>query len=101
MEMHAVAKSVNAVFSPNNKYIVPRFQREYSWETSQVDDFWNDIVQQIKCEAGEAKHSEYFIGCVVLIGEDSKPDFIIVDGQQRMTTLTLLMKLIANKLGTL
>jgi uncharacterized protein with ParB-like and HNH nuclease domain len=101
MEMNAVAKTVHAVFSPNNKYIVPRYQREYSWETSDIDDFWSDIVQQIKCEAGVPKYSEYFIGCVVFVGEDSKPDFTIVDGQQRMTTLTLLMKLIANKLRAL
>ena len=101
MEMNAVAKTVHAVFSPNNKYIVPRYQREYSWKEDDVDEFWSDIIQQIKCEAGVPKYSEYFIGCVVFVGEDSKPDFTIVDGQQRMTTLTLLMKLIANKLREL
>lgn len=101
MEMTVIVKIVEDVFAGKSKYIVPRFQREYSWGTSEIDDFWDDIVQQIKCEEGVTKHSDYLLGSIVLVGELTKSDFIIVDGQQRMTTLTLLLKLISNKLSEL
>lgn len=98
MELNAQTKSVNEIFSPNKKYIVPRFQREYSWENEEVEEFWNDIVYQIKIINNQIKNEEYFVGCIVLVGEDSKPEYLIVDGQQRLTTLTILLKAIIDRL---
>jgi len=90
MELNAETRSVNEIFSPNKKYIVPRFQREYSWETEEVEEFWEDVTQQISISANKKiKNEEYFIGCIVLVGEDSNPEYLIVDGQQRLTTLTI------------
>jgi uncharacterized protein with ParB-like and HNH nuclease domain len=39
MELNAETRSVNQILSPNKKYIVPRFQREYSWKEEEIDDF--------------------------------------------------------------
>lgn len=88
MELNAETRSVNEIFSPNKKYVVPRFQREYSWQSEEVEEFWDDIAQQIKlaplksrAKTKKIKNEEYFIGCIVLVGEDSKPEYQIVDGQ--------------------
>ena len=102
MELNAQTRSVNEVFSPNKVYIVPRFQREYSWQIEEVEEFWEDISQQISIDKhGTANYEEYFIGCIVLVGEDSKPEYLIVDGQQRLTTLTILLRAIIDRLNEL
>lgn len=102
MELNAVTRSVGDIFSVNKRYLVPRFQREYSWSKEEVDEFWDDIVQQIKLSKGKKPiNEEYFIGCIVLVGDDSKPDFLIVDGQQRLTTLTILLRAIVERLKEL
>lgn len=102
MELNAVTRSVGDIFSLNKRYLVPRFQREYSWGKDEVDEFWEDILQQIKIHLdGKITNEEYFIGCIVLVGEDSKPDFLIVDGQQRLTTLTILLRAIVARLQEL
>lgn len=102
MELNAVTRSVGDIFSVNKRYLVPRFQREYSWSREEVDEFWDDIVQQIKLsKSKKAVNEEYFIGCIVLVGEDTKPDFLIVDGQQRLTTLTILLRAIVERLKDL
>ena len=60
MELSAVTKSVGDIFSVNKKYLVPRFQREYSWTKEEVDEFWEDIVQQISVVQCKPKNEEYF-----------------------------------------
>jgi hypothetical protein len=72
-------------------YGIPRFQREYSWTKENVEDFLRDVV----VEAG----SEYFIGSVVLYRADTY--FGIVDGQQRLTTVTMLLAALRNKFADL
>lgn len=101
MELIAETRSVNQILSPNKRYIVPRFQREYSWKEEEIDEFWDDIVQHIKIQDGCLVPSEYFIGCIVLVGEESKAAYHIVDGQQRLTTLTVLLRCIISRLKEL
>ncbi len=101
MELHAETRSVNQIFSPNKKYMVPRFQREYSWEGEEIDEFWDDIVQQIKTVEAKVRNEEYFIGCIVLVGEETKLEYLIVDGQQRLTTLTIFLRCIVSRLSEL
>lgn len=102
MELNAVTRSVNDIFSPSKKYLVPRFQREFSWGDEEIGEFWDDIAQQISVDGdNNVKKEEYFIGCIVLVGEDTKPDYLIVDGQQRLTTLTILLRAIVERLKEL
>ncbi|MBK1674984.1 RloF protein [Ectothiorhodospira shaposhnikovii] len=61
---------------------IPRFQRPYSWEDEHVQDFWDDVV------ANQA--DDYFIGSMVVF-KNSKQRFGVVDGQQRLTTITILL----------
>ncbi|MCY3640078.1 MAG: DUF262 domain-containing protein [Gammaproteobacteria bacterium] len=67
-------------------YRVPAFQRDYSWGPDEWDDLWQDIVA-LTDEDSEPAH---YMGYLVLQSADNK-DFEIIDGQQRMTTLSLLV----------
>ncbi|HCW91449.1 MAG TPA: DUF262 domain-containing protein [Marinobacter sp.] len=68
------------------KYRVPPFQRDYSWTEDEWDDLWQDIVGLFE-EDGEPAH---YMGYLVLQSEDSKR-FDIIDGQQRLTTISLMV----------
>ncbi len=94
MDLHAYTKSISDLLSVNKKYIVPRFQREYSWKKEEVQELWRDIKSSIRVENGTCVNNEYFIGSLVLVGQDSSPEMKIVDGQQRLTTITILLSAI-------
>ncbi len=63
------------------RFNVPEFQREYAWETDEIDEFFGDL-------AGALGEESYFLGLIIVTGE--KPVMDVVDGQQRILTLTLL-----------
>jgi hypothetical protein len=63
-------------------FYIPRFQRPYSWEKDNVTDFWDDLTRDTE--------QPYFIGPLVLYRSGSQR-FAVVDGQQRLTTITLLL----------
>jgi len=67
-------------------YKIPRFQRPYSWERTHVEEFWNDTVVD--------NEGDYFIGNFVVY--DDKGVLAMVDGQQRLTTITLLLCALRN-----
>lgn len=97
MELHAYTKTISDLFSVKKKYIVPRFQREYSWTKEQVFELWNDIVANISIEDENLVHTEYFIGSLVLVGDDKSISLQIVDGQQRLTTITILLSALCQR----
>jgi uncharacterized protein with ParB-like and HNH nuclease domain len=65
-----------------NTFFIPRFQRAYSWEAEQIVQFWSDIVDNIK--------DSYFIGSIVVY-KRGRSSLALVDGQQRLTTITILL----------
>jgi hypothetical protein len=67
-------------------YRVPPFQRDYSWTEEEWDDLWLDMLGLLE-EDGEPAH---YMGYLVLQSSDSKR-FAIIDGQQRLTTLSVLV----------
>jgi uncharacterized protein with ParB-like and HNH nuclease domain len=98
MELHAYTKTISDLFSVKKKYVVPRFQREYSWTKEQVSELWDDIISNINIVSGESFiHEEYFIGSLVLVGDDKSILLQIVDGQQRLTTLTILLSALCQR----
>lgn len=66
------------------KYRVPAFQRDYAWEDEQWEDLWSDIV-----ELREDPGSAHYMGAIVLKALTDR-EFQIIDGQQRVATLTVL-----------
>ena len=98
MELHAYTRTISDLFSVKKKYIVPRFQREYSWTKEQIYELWNDIISNISINKdGDLVHTEYFIGSLVLVGDDKSISLQIVDGQQRLTTLTILLSALCER----
>ncbi|HMT73306.1 MAG TPA: DUF262 domain-containing HNH endonuclease family protein [Chitinophagaceae bacterium] len=77
------------------RYEVPRFQRDYTWETEQWDDLWYDINALRKKE--EADH---YMGYLVLQTPDNK-GFQIIDGQQRLTTISIIILAVLKCLDSL
>ena len=72
------------------QYIVPVYQRLYSWELPQCQRLWNDIVIMQK-----ENRQGHFLGSIVCIAEKTAPTgvqkYMVIDGQQRLTTLTLVL----------
>lgn len=82
----ASEQNLNAIFSDGYLFEIPVFQRPYAWTTEQVDDLLDDLLYAMRRDGEEP----YFLGSVVLIkGDDAKSQ--VVDGQQRLTTLTMLL----------
>jgi uncharacterized protein with ParB-like and HNH nuclease domain len=97
MELQAHTKTISDLFSVKKKYIVPRFQREYSWSDEQVNELWDDIIASISISENVSNHEEYFIGSIVLVGNDKSSELQIVDGQQRLTTITILLRVLCER----
>ena len=82
----ASEQNINKIFSDDYQFEIPVFQRPYAWETEQIDELLDDLLYAMRREDQE----DYFLGSVVLIKGD-KPNSQVVDGQQRLTTLTMLL----------
>lgn len=74
------------LFGNGLTYSIPRFQRDYSWTSDEWDDLWQDIQGTI-VPGGEPAH---YMGYLVLQTKDNRT-FEVIDGQQRLTTLSLLI----------
>ncbi|WP_435737375.1 DUF262 domain-containing protein [Cellulosimicrobium sp. PMB13] len=91
------AKETNleGVLEGKRQYQVPLYQRVYSWAQRQLDQLWRDIVQLASDRTNEPS-TTHFVGSLVLASSpDSGPvgvqRYLVVDGQQRLTTLTILL----------
>ena len=85
-----VAGNIYGILEGSKQYVIPVYQRIYSWGQAQCDRLWSDIVQMHKCQK-----SGHFIGTIVNVAERMAPvgiqEFMIIDGQQRLTTLSILL----------
>lgn len=79
-------------------YKIPRFQRDYSWTLEQWEDLWTDILNTIKDPSQE--DDSHYMGYLVLQSTDDKT-FEVIDGQQRLTTLTLIILAVIKNLQRL
>lgn len=79
MKIQCVDKDVRQILE-SGTYVIPRFQRPYSWDKENVEDFWEDCIDEVK--------KDYFIGAFVTYNLSSS-SYGIVDGQQRLTTITI------------
>lgn len=71
-------------------YQIPDYQRPYSWADEQVSQLWEDIYEAYKNNADDPSvDSNYFLGSLIVIQNDLAED--VVDGQQRLTTLMILL----------
>src|SRR5205807_2474056 len=82
---------VKKIFSDDFAFTVPLYQRAYAWTIEESEDLLQDLLRAMNGAEGPVDDlSPYFLGSIVLIKGD-EPDAQIVDGQQRLTTLTMLL----------
>ncbi len=84
------------IFSSDFDYEIPSFQRPYAWTEEEAGALFDDLYDFYKTEDEE---EQYFLGSIVLVKEDDKPHSEVIDGQQRLTTLTILLAAITSKLS--
>ena len=82
--------TVSDLFDNENKcnYIIPIYQRNYAWGDDEISSLLQDIKNA--CEKNKEQDKNYYIGSLVVYRRDNG-DFEVIDGQQRLTTLTLIM----------
>jgi len=78
----------------NNKFfVIPKYQRGYAWDIQNIDDLFEDIIEALSSK------SSHYIGTVVLSRHESDKNILyIVDGQQRITTVSMIILAIVNGL---
>lgn len=93
MPTNGTIQNLTALFSTNQVFEVPDFQRNYSWEPKNVEEFYTDINR------ARALGTRHFLGGLILLTDNSVPNLPIqvVDGQQRLTTLFLLIAQIRDR----
>jgi len=90
LELKAEEKSILALFTGDkNQYIIPPYQRPYSWSEEQCRELFEDLKRAFEDE----NTNEYFLGNIVTASSrEDKNRLEVIDGQQRLTTLTLLIR---------
>ena len=89
--MQAIHNHLNSILTGPKQFMIPVFQRDYSWSEQNCDRLWKDVL---RVGTGDP-NARHFVGSLVYIASDATtagmPRWLLVDGQQRVTTVTLLM----------
>ena len=87
------AKLLGFMEGANNRYVIPVYQRKYDWKIENCNKLYEDLKKIIRKQRGS-----HFFGSIVsqVVPNGSKIEFHIIDGQQRLTTVTLLLLAISN-----
>lgn len=82
---------LSKIFSKEFDYYIPTYQRPYAWTEKETEALFDDLISFFKTEAND----NFFLGSIVLIKEDETTHADVIDGQQRLTTLTILLAVMA------
>lgn len=89
LRLNAEQKYISDVFSGKTEYIIPPYQRAYSWDKEQCEVLFDDLQNAFLTNGDQG----YFLGNIVLAKSNEKRNLLeVIDGQQRLITLTLLIK---------
>lgn len=90
-------KTVNflELIGNGKRYRVPPYQRDYSWTEEHWEDVWNDVVALVDTQEGR-----HYMGALVVEGKSDR-EFLIIDGQQRLATLSILALAVIARLTSL
>ena len=100
--MKAVDSHLLTLLKASSQFIVPIYQRLYSWQEPECAQLWSDILRA----GSNPKLGAHFTGSIVYVARDqstntsAEPD-LIIDGQQRVTTVTLILTALAARLAEL
>lgn len=87
---------LSKIFSADFEYHIPGYQRPYAWTEEETGILFDDLYEFFQTEAVD----NYFLGSIVLIKDENKPYADVIDGQQRLTTLSILFSVMANLFHT-
>lgn len=93
MNIKPIDKNIRDLFISGRQFVIPRFQREYSWEKRNYKEFFDDILNGLEISGNIVSPAPYFVGTMLFVGnftDNSKTEIQVVDGQQRLTTITIL-----------
>ena len=84
------ATTLEQILTSKTEFLVPKFQRNYSWTDEKVDRLWSDIMENFVTylESTDAQEAQYLMGPMVFVKKGNL--FQVIDGQQRLATVTIL-----------
>jgi uncharacterized protein with ParB-like and HNH nuclease domain len=86
---------LNHIFGDGFRFFIPRYQRPYAWTTEETEELLDDLwTAHTGDEFPVTNKDPYFLGSIVLIKEEHQPKAEVIDGQQRLTTLTILLSVL-------
>src|SRR5882724_1577066 len=93
--MKASETHLGKILEGTNQFVVPLFQRPYTWDESRWKVLWSDLVDLCEDETDTSRAKPHFMGSIVTVPTRSVPEgvikFLLIDGQQRLTTLQVLL----------
>ena len=92
VSIHATEKALFKIFSNDFAFMIPPYQRPYAWTTEQTSELLSDVLSFLGNGSEPITEvNPYFLGSIVLIKDEEALESDVVDGQQRLTTLTILL----------
>lgn len=98
-KIQAAERPVGDIFSDDFRFTIPRYQRPYAWTTEQAGEMFDDLLAAATNKASIDDLDPYFLGSVVLVKAEGDPRAEVVDGQQRLTTLTVLLSVLRERVS--
>ena len=90
--IEAGEKQIADVFSDGYAFTIPPYQRPYAWEVQQANELLDDLLEAMR--PNSRSEGLYFLGSIVLVKTRGNSAAKVVDGQQRLTTLTILFSVL-------
>lgn len=92
MKRNNIHKTVTELFGGEYKYIVPLYQRNFAWGDAEITQLLQDLYENFKSDR------TYFVGSLIYLNRKSSGILEVIDGQQRLTVLTLLLNVLGKDL---
>lgn len=93
--LFASEQPLSKIFSNDYVFNIPGYQRPYAWTTENARELFEDLLGFMQAAGGQvAEMPPYFLGSIVLVKSEGSPQSEVIDGQQRLTTLTILLSAI-------
>lgn len=91
--MENIGKNIKEIFQ--DKYIIPLYQRNFAWEEPEIEKMLQDIFESYNTDK-----KQYFLGSLIVIRRKNTNIYEVIDGQQRLTALSLIIKELGDYEGT-
>ena len=102
MDIKPKDKTIKSLLISGSQFTIPRFQREYSWDKKNYQEFLDDMLNCLSIRDNKLISDNYFLGTMLFIGDYSESNNVdnniyVVDGQQRITTITILFSALSDR----